>query len=109
MVQDINDQPNFQQRDNSVQVIKSEDKCGERLTLPEFSSGVKTALCAGNSSEIWSQIIEELVTFYSRKYPDRMKCSDDYQIVGRLMFAAYPSIGRFGTHPWVGELCYIYC
>ena len=79
MVQEINDHPNFQQRDNSVQVIKSEDKCGERLALPEFSSLVKTALCAGNSSEVWSQMIEELVTFYSRKYPDRMKCSDDYQ------------------------------
>ena len=46
-------------------------------------------------------MIEELITFYARRYPNRLKCSEDYQIVGRLMYSAYPSIGQFGTHQWV--------
>ena len=46
-------------------------------------------------------MIDELLTFYARKYPDRLKCSDDYQIVGRLMYSTYPSIARFGTYKWV--------
>lgn len=74
------------------------------LTIPEFSSGVRTALSDGNSSEVWGQMIEELVTFYLRKYPDRLKCSDDYQLIGRMMYSAYPSIGRFGTHKWVCDI-----
>ena len=82
---------------------KLEQKFEETLTLPEFSSGVKTALSQGNSSEVWSQMIEELLTFYVRRYPNRLKCSDDYQIVGQLIYSAYPSIGWFGTHKWVNE------
>ena len=78
-----------------------EGTLGEKLTLPDFSSGVKNALSQGNSSEVWSQMIDELLTFYARKYPDRLKCFDDYQIVGRLMYSTYPSIARFGTHKWV--------
>ena len=84
-----------------VNIIKTEKNDKETLQLPEFSSGVKMALSQGNSSEVWSQMIEELITFYARRYPNRLKCSEDYQIVGRLMYSAYPSIGRFGTHQWV--------
>ena len=84
-----------------VKVIKTEKNDKETLQLPEFSSGVKMALSQGNSSKVWSQMIEELITFYARRYPNRLKCSEDYQIVGRLMYSAYPSIGRFGTHQWV--------
>ena len=79
-------------------LIKEES---EPLELPAFSSGVKTALSEGKSNEVWSQMIDELVMFYARKYPSRLKCSEDYQIVGRMMYSSYPTIGRFGMHPWV--------
>ena len=72
------------------------------LELPVFSSGVKTALLEGKSNEVWSQMIDELVMFYGRKFPSRLKCSDDYQLVRRMMYSTYPTIGRFGTHQWVG-------
>ena len=72
-----------------------EGTLGEKLTLPDFSSGVKNALSQGNSSEVWSQMIDELLTFYARKYPNRLKCSDDNQIVGCLMCSAYPSITQY--------------
>ena len=42
-----------------VKVIKTEKNDKEPLQLPEFSSGVKTALSQGNSSEVWSQMIED--------------------------------------------------
>ena len=74
----------------------------EPLELPVFSLGVKTALIEGKSNEVWRQMIDELVMFYARKFPSRLKCSDDYQLVGRMMFSTYPTVGRFGTHPWVG-------
>ena len=88
----------------SVKTDNGPEIYDKTLTLPDFSSGVKTALSDGNSSEVWGQMIEELVTFYSRKYPNRLKCSDDYQLVGRMMYSAYPSIGRFGTHKWVCDI-----
>ena len=74
----------------------------EPLELPVFASGVKTALIEGKSNEVWSQMIDELVMFYARKFPSRLKCSDDYQLVGRMIFSTYPTVGRFGTHQWVG-------
>ena len=89
----------------NVKTEKGPEMYDKTLTLPDFSSGVKTALSGGNSSEVWCQMIDELVTFYSRKYPNRLKCSDDYQLVGRMMYSAYPSIGRFGTHKWVSDVC----
>ena len=72
------------------------------MELPVFSLGVKTALLEGKSNEVWSQMIDELVMFYGRKFPSRLKCSEDYQLVGRMMYSTYPTIGRFGTHQWVG-------
>ena len=71
------------------------------LELPVFSTGVKNALGEGKSAEVWGQMLDELVMFYSRKYPKRLDCSDNYQIVGRMMYSTYPTIGRFGTHQWV--------
>ena len=72
------------------------------MELPVFSSGVKTALLEGKSNEVWSQMIDELVMFYGRKFPSRLKCSEDYQLVRRMMYSTYPTIGRFGTDQWVG-------
>ena len=34
------------------------------LTIPEFSSGVRAALLDGKSAEVWTQMMEELVTYY---------------------------------------------
>ena len=73
---------------------------GRDLELPKFSSGVQTALCNSRSAEVWSELIDEMLCFYTRHFSDRLNCALDYQIVGRKMFKAYPSIGRFGTHPW---------
>ena len=73
----------------------------EPLELPVFSTGVKNALSDGKSAEVWSQMLDELLMFFSRKYPNRLNCSEEYQTVGRMMFSAYPTIGRFRTHPWV--------
>ena len=47
------------------------------ITIPDLSSGVKSALIQGNSSEVWSQLIDELLTFYTRKFPHRLQCSQD--------------------------------
>lgn len=71
------------------------------LTIPEPSSGVKKALLEGNSEDVWSQFLEELVTYFTRHHGDRMKGSQDYQEVGKLLYESYPSIARFGKHPWV--------
>ena len=43
------------------------------LTIPEFSSGVRTCLLDGKSNEVWGNVINKLVTYYTRKYPDRLK------------------------------------
>ena len=86
---------------NDMKVETKEVKDTELLELPVFSSGVKSALSEGKSTEVWSQMVDELVMFYTRKYPSRLKCSDDYQTVGRMMYSTYPTIGRFGTHQWV--------
>ena len=91
-IEEINPVNNSGDADVPIKNIKSEGVLGEKLTLPDFSSGVKNALSEGNSSEVWSQMIDELLTFYARKYPNTLKCSDDYQIVGRLMYSTYPSI-----------------
>lgn len=85
-------------------VVKTEnnrEKFSEPLELPVFSTGVKNALTEGKSAEVWGQMLDELVMFYSRRYPSRLNCSEDYQIVGRMLYSAYPTIGRFGTHKWV--------
>ena len=80
---------------------KTDVQRNEAFELPMFSTGVRSALADGKSGEVWSQMIDELLMFYSRRYPERLKSSEDYQVVGRLMHAAYPTIGRFETHPWV--------
>ena len=41
------------------------------LTIPEFSTGVRSCLLEGKSNEVWGNVIDELVTYYMRKYPDR--------------------------------------
>ena len=90
-------------------MVKSEnsrENFSETLELPMFSTGVKNALAEGKSAEVWGQMLDELVMFYSRRYPSRLNCSEDYQIVGRMLYSAYPSIGRFGTHKWVLKLFY---
>ena len=84
-----------------VQFEKTGIKLNEPLELPVFSMGVKNALTEGKSAEVWSQMIDELLMFYCRKYPDRLKSLDEYQLVGRMMLSAYPTISRFGTHLWV--------
>ena len=71
------------------------------LTIPELSSGVRLALMEGKSGEVWGQLLDELLYYYVRKYPKWMNCSEDYQIVGKMLYKTYPSIGRFGNHPWV--------
>ena len=83
------------------ETVLKEVKDTEPLGLPVFSTGVKNALSEGKLAEVWGQMIDDLVMFYSRKYPTRLNCSEYYQIVGRLMFSTYPTIGRFGTHQWV--------
>ena len=71
------------------------------LTIPEFSTGVRSCLLEGKSNEVWGNVIDELVTYYTRKYPDRLKTSEDYQIVGKMIIKTYPYLERFGIHPWV--------
>ena len=71
------------------------------LTIPNFSDGVRSALKDGNSLEVWNQMIEELLVYYIREYPTRLRCSNDYQQIGKLMYKTYPCTSRFGTHPWV--------
>ena len=46
----------------------------------------------------------ELITYYTWKYPDRLKTSEDYQIVGKMTIKAYPCLERFGVHPWVSVI-----
>lgn len=29
-----------------------------------------------------------------------MKCASDYQMVGKMMYQSYPTIGRYGRYPW---------
>ena len=58
--------------DAPITNLKTEGALGEKLILPKFSSGVKNALSEGNSSKVWSQMIDELLTFYSRKYPKQL-------------------------------------
>ena len=48
------------------------------LTIPEFSTGVRSCLLEGKSNEVWGNVTDELVTYYTRKYPDRLKTSEDY-------------------------------
>ena len=67
-----------------------------------FSTGVKSALTEGKSAEVWGQMIDELLMFYSGKYPNRLKCSDDYQIVGRMMVFCIP-VNRKVWHTSVGK------
>ena len=62
------------------------------LTIPEFSSGVRAALIQGESTDVWGKIVDELIAFYSLKYPSRMRCSEDYQIVGKMLIKAYPCL-----------------
>ena len=59
------------------------------LTIPEFSSGVRTCLLEGNSNEIWGKVTDELAQYYTRKYLMRMKTTVDYQIVGKMIIKAY--------------------
>ena len=66
----------------------------EELELPTFSSGVTHALNENRSSDVWPQIIDEMSLFYIRKFPDRMKCTEDYQIVGKNLYRRFPSISR---------------
>ena len=49
------------------------------LTIPEFATGVRSCLLEGKSNEVWGNFIDELVTYFTRKYPDRLKTSEDYQ------------------------------
>ena len=60
------------------------------LTIPCFSDGVRSALKDGNSLEVWNQMIEELLVYYIREYPTRLRCSNDYQQIGKLMYKTYP-------------------
>ena len=73
------------------------------LTLPNFSSGVKSALQEGNSSDVWTQMLDELVTYFARHYPNRLHCSEDYQTIGKMMYKSYSCIERYGAHPWVSK------
>ena len=76
------------------------DQFGDELDLPQFSSGVLQALQEDRSSEVWSELIDELLLYFARKFPTRMNNPRDYQQVGRKMFKSYPCIKRFGSHPW---------
>ena len=72
--------------------ICSKEVSVENLTIPEFSSGVRAALIQGKSTGVWGKIVNELITFYSLKYPSRMRCSEDNQIVGKMLIKAYPCL-----------------
>ena len=77
------------------------------LTLPEFSPRVQDSLAVGDADGVWGRIIEELVFFYQKYHPNRMNCTTDYQLVGKLMYKAYPCIEKFGVHPWVRRIIVI--
>ena len=70
------------------------------LKLPDFTSGVREALLKNESAEVWSQVVTQSVDYYRRFYPDRLQCSEDYRLVGQMMLRKYPSIARFGKHPY---------
>lgn len=74
------------------------------LSIPDFSSGVRNALLNGKSGDVWSQMLDELVTFYTRNYPNRLHSTHDYKMLGKMLYKAYPSITRFGSHPWVSDI-----
>ena len=74
------------------------------LSIPDFSSGVRNALLNGKSGDVWSQMLDELVTFYTRNYSNRLHSTHDYKILGKMLYKAYPSIATFGSHPWVSDI-----
>ena len=83
-----------------IEDTKGMDMFGRDLELPRFSSGVQRALIQNRSAEVWSEVVDEMLCFYTRHFEGRLNCSLDYSIVGRKMYKAYPNIGRFGSHPW---------
>lgn len=70
------------------------------LKLPDFTSGVTEALLKNESAEVWSQLVTQTVDFYRRYFPSRMETSEDYRMLGQMMFRKYPAIARFGKQPW---------
>lgn len=73
---------------------------GPILKLPEFTGPVTESLQQKHSSEVWHEMINQTVDFYRRYYPERLHCSEDYRIIGEAMYRKFPSIARFGKHPW---------
>lgn len=98
----FSEETSSQRSSNSVSSPPAEQlSCGGSiLRLPDFTSGVREALIKNESAEVWSQVITQTVDYYRRFYPDRFFKSEDYRLLGQIMFKKYPSITRFGKQPW---------
>ena len=82
--------------ENSTSTYSPEVTNYGSLSIPDFSSGMRNALLNGKSGDVWSQMLDELVTFYTRNYPNRLNSTEDYKILGKMLYKACPSTGNFG-------------
>ena len=94
----MSEETSSQRSTNSV--FSSSAEISPILKLPDFTSGVRDALLKNESAAVWSQVVTQSVDYYRRFYPDRLQCSEDYRLVGQMMLRKYPSIARFGKHPY---------
>ena len=75
-------------------------RVSDTCPLPSISDKVKKYLAEDNAFPIWRQLIQESADYYFTSFPG-ISSSQEYQAIGRKMFAAYPSIKRDGENPWV--------
>jgi hypothetical protein len=73
------------------------------ITLPGFSTHVKTTMLNGNSKTIWLKMIEEMAHFYyDVVVGDEVRNQTAYLTIGRQMAQTYPNVKRDGTKSRVG-------
>ncbi|XP_038065740.1 uncharacterized protein LOC119735869 [Patiria miniata] len=93
----------------AVTIAEGSSNAGEasptscRLTssspLPTFSPRIEHHLKSATESRIWRELISESANFYVCKYPE-LGSPGEYQMIGRKMFSAFPSIAREGDKEW---------
>ena len=59
-------------KSEEIEGNKSTDVFGRDLELPRFSSGVQRALTQNRSAEVWSEVIDEMLCFYSRHFEGKI-------------------------------------
>lgn len=67
----------------------------------DYSIFVSIHLIEGDSSSVWSLMLDQIVNHVKHKYMHRFNTAADYQEFGRLLYRKYPSIRREGKHEWV--------